>query len=95
MKEYDCLGYIEYQGAPRGGGVMPSQLVPPSIGLTDTCQWEQVLQGRNEIPGYGSGKFSHRFSFHSVYSDWEQHDSSNRVVSWPYLSFHSFKSKQI
>jgi len=59
-------GHVNYAGKKDDSNlIFPQQLLPDHLGLTDTCQWHQMLD-----PGaasYGSGSFSHQFNFSSAY----------------------------
>ena len=49
---------------------MPRKLLPDSLGLSDSCQWEVELEQRGLGRQFstGSGEFKHKFGLQSVYS---------------------------
>ena len=49
---------------------MPRKLLPDSLGLSDSCQWEVELEQRGLGRQFntGSGEFRHKFGLQSVYS---------------------------
>jgi len=63
-------GSFYYSGHSSGNRAMPGKLLPDNLGLSDTCQWQVELQQRGlggEVTS-GTGEFTHRFGFQSVYS---------------------------
>ena len=48
-----------------GRGVLPAQLLPPSLGVADTCQGVGELAARGVT---ASGAFTHQLGLRSVYS---------------------------
>ena len=51
-----------------GRGVLPAQLLPPSLGVADTCQGVGELAARGVTPVTASGAFTHQLGLRSVYS---------------------------
>lgn len=64
-------GHVDYAGKSDNSNIIfPQQLLPDHLGLTDSCQWHQMIN-----PGaacYGSGSFSHQFNFSSTYKHGEE-----------------------
>lgn len=50
-----------------------SRLLPRSVGVTDTCQWETLLRERHlaDAVVYETGGLSHGFRFESIHAEWE------------------------
>ena len=63
-------GSFHYDGARSGSRPMPGKLLPDSLGLSDSCQWEVELEqrGLGREVCTGSGGFSHKFGLESVFS---------------------------
>jgi len=77
-------GRIDYEGLRSGSRPMPAQLLPPGFGLTDTCQWANLIQNQADMPVVlNTSSFSQQFGFKSVHQEWEHPDapSHNKVVS--------------
>ena len=53
----------------RRGRAAPAKLLPDSLGLSDSCQWEVTLQQRGAQHDFvtGTGAFTHNLNFRSVY----------------------------
>jgi len=63
-------GHFRYSGCPVGRmGRLGSKILPDSLGLSDTCEWQVVLEQRERMENYatGSGSFSHCLDLASVY----------------------------
>ena len=62
-------GALQYEGLRSGRTPMPSKLLPDSLGLSDSCQWEVELEQRGLGGQFstGSGGFRHKFGLRSVY----------------------------
>jgi protein angel len=63
-------GSVRYQGLRQGRGRrMPDKLLPDSLGLSDSCQWQVKLEQRGRGPEFkvGSGGFHHGFGLRSAY----------------------------
>jgi len=63
-------GSFQYEGFRSGRYPMPRKLLPDSLGLSDSCQWEVELEQRGMGGQFstGSGGFRHKFGLQSVYS---------------------------
>jgi len=64
-----CTGSYHYEGELAGSRPMPHKLLPDSLGLSDSCQWQVELEQRGlgmEVAS-GTGEFRHSFGFQSVY----------------------------
>jgi len=61
-------GSVQYGGMQSGRGVLPAQLLPPSLGVADTCQGVGELAARGVTPVTASGAFTHQLGLRSVYS---------------------------
>ena len=66
-------GSCRYPGLPygrAGSRKMPAKLLPDTLGLSDSCQWEVALQQRGLADNFttGSGEFRHRLDLQPVYS---------------------------
>jgi len=82
-------GYVRYAGLQCGRSVLPAQLLPPSLGVADTCQWVTELAGRGVTPSMGTGEFSHTIGFRSVYNHSRHLDSRVPVGGYEATTFHS------
>eukprot|EP00092_Neocalanus_flemingeri_P034697 GFUD01037753.1.p1 GENE.GFUD01037753.1~~GFUD01037753.1.p1 ORF type:complete len:634 (-),score=158.23 GFUD01037753.1:34-1935(-) len=62
-------GSFHYEGLRSGTHSMPRKLLPDSLGLSDSCQWEVELEQRGLGGQFrtGSGGFKHEFGLRSVY----------------------------
>jgi len=82
-------GHVRYAGLQCGRSVLPAQLLPPSLGVADTCQWVTELADRGVAPSMGTGEFSHIFGFRSVYNHSRYLDSRVPVGGYEATTFHS------
>ena len=60
-------GTVSYAGLVCGRSVLPDQLLPEHLGVTDTCQHVADMSSSCQAPEFGSGTFSHKFGFRSAY----------------------------
>ena len=67
-------GDISYAGVKLGRRAKrpaPPKLLPDSLGLSDSCQWQVALQQRDQEDGFsvGSGRFWHKLDLVPVFRD--------------------------
>lgn len=67
-------GDISYAGVKLGRRAKrpaPAKLLPDSLGLSDSCQWQVALQQRDQEDGFrvGSGRFWHKLDLAPVFRD--------------------------
>jgi len=82
-------GRVRYAGLQCGRSVLPMQLLPTSLGVTDTCQSVTELAERGVTPTMGTGEFSHSFGFRSVYNHSRHLDTRVPVGGYEATTFHS------
>eukprot|EP00092_Neocalanus_flemingeri_P089492 GFUD01113246.1.p1 GENE.GFUD01113246.1~~GFUD01113246.1.p1 ORF type:complete len:553 (-),score=163.57 GFUD01113246.1:65-1723(-) len=82
-------GGVRYAGLPCGRSLLPDQLLPVHLGISDTCQKVTELTKRCVSPQFGSGSFSHQFGFRSVYNHSRHLNTRVPVGGYEATTFHS------
>jgi len=98
LVELLCSGKVHYQGRNSGSRPMPQKLLPDSLGLGDTCQWQVELEQRGV--GYqfitGTGGFTHNLGLASAYPlEGEVTTFQNKWTMVDYLMFNPSKLKLV
>jgi len=98
LVELLCSGKVHYQGRNSGNRPMPQKLLPDSLGLGDTCQWQVELEQRGV--GYqfitGTGGFTHKLGLASAYPMEEEVTTfQNKWTMVDYLMFNPSKLKMV
>jgi len=62
---------FQYAGVQLKKRHMPQKLLPDSLGLSDSCQWQVDLEQRGQKANYSTGSFYHNFNLQSVHSPYE------------------------